>query len=102
MGYERGCQHLGTSVIDRIGRGVEQICEDIVLINNGKNVLEGNVKHIKQAYKDNKYRIEYSGDLADHFTNRYEISAHAEQAVKCLINSLTVDGGRAAGGEGKG
>lgn len=32
---------------------VEEICEEIVLINNGANVLQGKVKDIKNSYKEN-------------------------------------------------
>jgi ABC-2 type transport system ATP-binding protein len=41
---------------------VEEICEEIVLINKGKTVLEGDVNSIKHSYKDNKYVIKYLGD----------------------------------------
>lgn len=44
---------------------VEEICEDIVLINNGKKILEGRVDTIKQNYKENKYRIVYDGPSPD-------------------------------------
>jgi ABC-2 type transport system ATP-binding protein len=40
---------------------VEAICENIVLINQGSNVLEGAVHDIKQTYKQNLYRFEYDG-----------------------------------------
>ncbi|HRO09738.1 MAG TPA: ABC transporter ATP-binding protein [Saprospiraceae bacterium] len=42
---------------------VEQICEDIVLINQGQVILQGNVSQIKNNYKDFKFSIHYSGDL---------------------------------------
>lgn len=42
---------------------VEAICEKIVLINNGNNVLEGPVHDIKQTYKRNIYRFEYDGEF---------------------------------------
>lgn len=42
---------------------VEEICEYITLINNGQNILQGKVDAIKQDFKENKYRIEYDGDL---------------------------------------
>lgn len=42
---------------------VEEICENIVLINNGKKVLEGGVADIKQRFKENLFRIEYEGVL---------------------------------------
>jgi len=42
---------------------VEEICEHIVLINQGKNVLEGEVDRIKNQFKDNLFRIAYQGEL---------------------------------------
>jgi len=42
---------------------VEEICERIVLINNGQKVLEGQVADVKQKFKENKFRIQYQGEL---------------------------------------
>ena len=62
----------GTSIIFSTHRmeQVEEICERIVLINAGKNVLEGEVKAIKNQFKENLFRIEFEGTLpaniADH------------------------------------
>ena len=36
---------------------VEEICEEIALINQGKIVLEGNVQEIKNRFKKNLYRL---------------------------------------------
>lgn len=53
----------GTAIIFSTHRmeQVEEICEDIVLINKGENVLSGKVKDIKQRFKENKYSIHYEG-----------------------------------------
>ncbi|MCU0345563.1 MAG: ATP-binding cassette domain-containing protein [Saprospiraceae bacterium] len=55
----------GTSIIFSTHRmeQVEEMCEHIVLINKGKNVLEGRVKEVKQRFKENLFRIEYEGQL---------------------------------------
>ncbi len=55
----------GTSIIFSTHRmeQVEEICKDIVLINQGKIVLEGSVKDVKDQFKDNIYRIEFDGHL---------------------------------------
>ncbi len=57
----------GTSIIFSTHRmeQVEEICEHIVLINRGKNVLDGNVKAIKNEYKDNVFRIDYEGIIPE-------------------------------------
>ncbi|MFN8237787.1 MAG: ATP-binding cassette domain-containing protein [Chitinophagales bacterium] len=41
---------------------VEEICEDIFLIHQGKIILDGNVQTIKQQYKKNLIKIELSKD----------------------------------------
>jgi ABC-2 type transport system ATP-binding protein len=51
---------------------VEEMCDHIVLINRGKNVLQGEVQEVKSRYKNNIYRIEIDGifpeDFAQHFS----------------------------------
>lgn len=61
----RELQRNGSSIIFSTHRmeQVEEICEDIVLINEGRNVLEGSVKQIKNDFKENLYKIEYDGSL---------------------------------------
>jgi len=63
----RELKEKGTSIIFSTHRmeQVEEICEDIVLINNGKLILEGSVNDIKQDYKENKYRIDFEGNIPD-------------------------------------
>jgi ABC-2 type transport system ATP-binding protein len=58
-------QQEGVSIIFSTHRmeQVEEICERIVLINHGQKVLEGQVADVKQKFKENKFRIEYQGEL---------------------------------------
>lgn len=60
----------GTSIIFSTHRmeQVEEMCDHIVLINKGKNVLEGEVKAVKQRFKENLFRIEYEGSLPENLT----------------------------------
>jgi ABC-2 type transport system ATP-binding protein len=53
----------GASVIFSTHRmeQVEEICEEIVLINNGQNILQGQVKEIRQRFKEHKYQVMYNG-----------------------------------------
>lgn len=55
----------GTSIIFSTHRmeQVEEICDRIVLINKGKVILEGDVKDIKEKYKDNLYKIGFKGHM---------------------------------------
>lgn len=48
---------------------VEEMCEDIILINRGRNILQGNVRDIKHRYKQYLYHVDYSGTLPDHFND---------------------------------
>jgi ABC-2 type transport system ATP-binding protein len=41
---------------------VEEICDDIALIYNSRKILDGPVYDVKQARKDNTFRITYHGD----------------------------------------
>lgn len=41
---------------------VEQMCDEICLFNNGRAVLKGNLREIKQKYGKNTINIEFEGD----------------------------------------
>lgn len=49
---------------------VEQMCDDICLFNNGRTVLQGNLREIKRSYGKNTINIEFHGDPA--FLDRLE------------------------------
>lgn len=55
----------GTGVIFSTHRmeQVEELCEFIVLINQGKNILEGKVADIRRQFQENRYHLEYRGAL---------------------------------------
>mgnify|MGYP000423815987 CR=1 FL=1 len=61
----------GTSIIFSTHRmeQVEEMCDHIVLINKGKNVLEGAVKEVKQRFKENLFSIGYEGQLPENLPN---------------------------------
>ncbi len=44
---------------------VEQFCENIVIINNGKIVKSGNLKEIKESYPENKILLETKSDVTE-------------------------------------
>jgi len=52
---------------------VEQICDHIVLINLGKNVLEGEVARIREQFKENVYDIAYTGSLPGNIGEQFRI-----------------------------
>ncbi|NNF34947.1 MAG: ABC transporter ATP-binding protein [Saprospiraceae bacterium] len=61
----RQLNEQGTSIIFSTHRmeQVEEICNDIVLIDQGKKVLQGKVSRIKEQFKENKYRVGFKGEL---------------------------------------
>ena len=79
----------GTSVIFSTHRmeQVEEICEDIVLINNGKNILEGPVDEIKQTYKDNLFQFEYEGDIPQDLIDQVDVRSHSGSHLVAKMSS---------------
>jgi len=63
---------------------VEEICEHIVLINQGQKILEGKVGDVKKAHKKNQYRIGFQGRLPDDFS-RESFTVLAETENDLLI-----------------
>lgn len=44
---------------------VESFCEEVIIINKGKVVLNGNLKEIKNSYPENKIFVETKSDLSE-------------------------------------
>lgn len=67
----------GTSIIFSTHRmeQVEEMCDHIVLINQGKNVLYGEVQDIKNQYKQHLYRVEIAGDWPADFAERFQLAS---------------------------
>ncbi|GEO10345.1 ABC transporter ATP-binding protein [Segetibacter aerophilus] len=62
---------------------VEEICDHIVLINQGKKILDGTVQGIKQQFKENLFRVQLSNELTD-------VRSEAFEVVNQNANQLTV------------
>ncbi len=73
----------GTSVIFSTHRmeQVEEICEHIILINHGKNVLEGKVADIKNKFKEGIFRIEFEGSLPADLSDHFEVVSDTDHEV---------------------
>jgi ABC-2 type transport system ATP-binding protein len=54
---------------------VEEICNEIVLVNQGKKILEGEVAELKQRFKQNKFRIAYNGEIEAGLLSRLNVVA---------------------------
>lgn len=73
----------GTGVIFSTHRmeQVEELCEFIVLINKGQNILEGKVSDIRRQFQENRYHLEYRGDLPEGINERADILNPTPQSV---------------------
>jgi ABC-2 type transport system ATP-binding protein len=99
---------MGTTIIFSTHRmeQVEEICDQIVLVNLGKKVLDGRVKDIKQQYKEHKFKIhlannsiamptfiEHHGNLEDGYVLKMKDGYTTNQLLQYYIdNNVTVSG----------
>ena len=78
---------------------VEEFCTDILILNKGKTVLQGNLKQIKDNYKANKIFISTKQDIKEYIKqlelkiymekdNEYEINIKEEEQGYKLFNIL--------------
>lgn len=93
----------GTTIIFSTHRmeQVEVFCDRIVLINKGKNILEGDVAEVKQRFKENLFALNYEGTLPEGFkekltivqekgnelTLKLESSAESNRLLRDFINA---------------
>lgn len=52
---------------------VEDICDDIVLVNKGKKILEGSVADLKQKFKQNMFRITFHGEMPQEISSQFNV-----------------------------
>lgn len=73
----------GTSIIFSTHRmeQVEELCEYIVLVNNGQNILQGKMVDIKNQYKLNQFLIQYEGVLPMDIGNYGQIIDQKHQSL---------------------
>lgn len=67
---------------------VEEICEEIVLYNLGKVILNGAVKDIKQQFKHNQFLIKYEGQ-EPLMNENFPVEARRDHELVVRINSGT-------------
>ncbi len=53
---------------------VEEICDQIVLVNRGKKILDGTVKSVKQQFKQNLFRIGFADAVPPADSGAFEIT----------------------------
>ena len=82
---------------------IEEFCTDILILNKGKTVLQGNLKEIKESYKANrleistdknidKYINKYNMDIEFSKNNEYSIKINSEDDAHLLLKNLISDG----------
>lgn len=80
----------GTSVIFSTHRmeSVEEMCDKIALMNQGEIILEGNVKDIKNRFKNNEYQIifkDFERTKFEQFRNHVEILEAKEDGLELRL-----------------
>jgi ABC-2 type transport system ATP-binding protein len=65
---------------------VEEICDHIVLVNQGKKILDGTVNTVKQQFKENFFSIQLSEVPAEIFSSRFELIKQSDRRVIVKIN----------------
>lgn len=82
---------------------IEEFCSDILILNKGKTVLQGNLKEIKEKYPANRVEIDVKQDIKKYIeelnleietetNNNYIIKISDEEKAHKLLNKLVVDG----------
>ena len=82
---------------------IEEFCSDILILNKGKTVLQGNLKQIKETYPANRVEIDVKQDISKYIkdleleietetNNNYIIKISNEEKAHKLLNNLIVNG----------
>ena len=78
---------------------IEEFCSDILILNKGKTVLQGNLKKIKETYPANRVEINANQDIINYIkefdfeveteaNNNYVIKISSEEKAHKLLNRL--------------
>ena len=82
---------------------IEEFCGDILILNKGKTVLQGNLKEIKEKYPANRVEIDVKQNISKYIeefnliveteiNNNYVIKISDEEKTHKLLNKLVTDG----------
>jgi ABC-2 type transport system ATP-binding protein len=77
----------GSSIIFSTHRmeQVEEICNQIILLNKGKKILDGTVANVKQEYKENLFRISANPIPAEIPAALFEVLSKNDQTLTIRI-----------------
>ena len=78
---------------------IEEFCTDILILNRGKTILQGNLKEIKESYKANRVelitKVDVSKEIQEEglkiikeLDNQYEIAINDEMQAQNLLKRL--------------
>jgi ABC-2 type transport system ATP-binding protein len=68
---------------------VEEICDHIILVNQGKKILDGTVQNVKQQYKENIFRVQLDNVPENIFSSAFEVVKHLDKQLTVKINEGT-------------
>lgn len=82
---------------------IEEFCEDILILNRGKTVLQGNLKEIKETYPVNRMKISANQNIDDLVSSlnmnientvgtEYTIRIDGEEKAHDLLNKVVSQG----------
>ena len=82
---------------------IEEFCSNILILNKGKTVLQGNLREIKDQYPANRVQIEANESITENIANlgleieneknnEYTIKIDNEEQAHNLLNELVKDG----------
>lgn len=82
---------------------IEEFCSDILILNKGKTVLQGNLREIKDQYPANRVQIETNESITENIAklgleieneknNEYTVKIDNEEQAHNLLNELVKDG----------
>ena len=82
---------------------IEEFCSDILILNKGKTVLQGNLKQIKETYPANRVEIDVEQDIRSYINElhleienevdgKYQIKINEEEIAHTLLNKVITAG----------
>ena len=82
---------------------IEEFCTNILILDKGKTVLQGNLKEIKESYPANRVQIdtnkkidgyikEFSLEIENEKNNEYTLKIQSEESAHKLLNKVVSEG----------
>jgi len=82
---------------------IEEFCSNILILNKGKTVLQGNLKEIKESYPANRVKVNTNKEISEYIEeckleienmidNNYVLKLDDEKKAHNLLNKLVTNG----------